>query len=146
PSGKAPARRRAAPRRADWPCWGPCSSAPPSLGRRFGKRFGKRFGRRFGERALEPRQRERRMRGGRALVLPAFALGTGARPGLRLLADGEDAVADRTAARNAEVHQSTRRLARHNVVMAGLAADHAAERNDAVIGRLALRGGVEHER
>ena len=69
----------------------------------------------------------------------------GPRPGLRLGVDGEDAVAAGQPVRDREVHQRARRLHRHDVEMKGLALDHAAERDHAVIGLLLLLGGVDRD-
>ena len=68
-----------------------------------------------------------------------------ARPGLRLGVDGEDAVAERQPALDREVDQRARRLHRHDVEMEGLALDHAAERDRAVIGLLLLLGRVDRD-
>ena len=88
-------------------------------------------------------QRQRRARRVAALV----ALGQArARPGLRLVVDGEDAVAERKLARDRKIDQRARRLHRHDVEMEGLAPDHAAERDHAVIGLLRLLGGIDRDR
>ena len=111
PSGRAPARRRGAPRCARR------SSPSVSLSR---------------EPALDAQHGERRLRRAAALVQFGDA---GAGPGLRLGLDGEDAVAERQAARDREVHQRARALAGDDLVVARLAADDAAERHRGVVGR-----------
>jgi hypothetical protein len=60
--------------------------------------------------------------------------------------DGEDAVSDRNLPTDADVHQGARGLSRDDVVMAGLAADDAAERDDAVIGGPGAARRIERER
>ena len=87
---------------------------------------------RFSEPALERDQRQRRARGVAAFVLLFHAR---AGQGLRLVLDGDDAVADRQSARQRKLHQAARRLMRDDLEMDGLAADDAAERDGAVIGR-----------
>ena len=87
-------------------------------------------------------ERQRRARGVAALVLLGDAR---PRPGLRLVVDGQDAIAARQPARDREVDQRTRRLHRHDVEMEGLALDHAAERDHAVIGLFLLFGRVDRD-
>ena len=80
---------------------------------------------------------QRRAHGIAALVA---AIERRARHRLLFGIDGEDAVADRKTFRDRNVHQRARRLARHDIVVAGLAANDAAERDSAVV-RLARRFG-----
>ena len=128
PSGRAPAPRRAAPRRAGWPC------APRMIALRHA---------RYRDPALEADERERRARGIAALValveLRAFAR-------LRIGVDGDDAVADRDAARDRQVHQRARRFKRHDLEMQRLAADDAAEPDRAVERLAGALGGIERDR
>ena len=78
----------------------------------------------------------------RAAPLVQFA-DARAGPGLRFVFDGQDAVAERQAPGHREVHQGARALARDDVVMAGLAADDAAERHRRIVGRAGRRGRIE---
>ena len=87
-------------------------------------------------------QGQRRL-GGTAALVPLV----GPRPRHRLLlgVDRENAVAHGEFSRQRQIHQAARRLARHDVVMAGLAADHAAERDHAVISLALLLGRRERD-
>src|SRR5689334_2880737 len=69
--------------------------------------------------------------GGVAALVAAMRFG--ASLGLLHRIDGDDAVADREAPLNRQVHQPTRALAADIVVVAGLAPDHTAQREEAVI-------------
>ena len=95
PSGRAPARRQAAPRRAGWPC------APRAAAARAIARPSR-------ELALEPHQGQRGARRAAAFVRSVCAR---ARQRLRVGVDGEDAVADRQSQRDRDVHQRARGLA-----------------------------------
>ena len=55
------------------------------------------------------------------------------RPGLLVVLDRQDAVAEGERLVDGEVHDRPRRLADDHVVVAGLPADHAAEHDEAVI-------------
>ena len=66
-------------------------------------------------------------------------------PSLLLVLDREDAVGERNAARDRQVHQGPGALAGDDVVMARLAADHAAERDHGVVGLAGLLGRVESD-
>src|SRR5215468_7617927 len=70
------------------------------------------------------------MRGIAALVA---TIGEGTRLGLLHSVDGDDAIADRELLVHREIHQAARALAADIVVVRGLAADDAAQRNEAVI-------------
>ncbi len=80
------------------------------------------------EAAGERHQMQRRLGGAAALVL---AGGIGADRGLRVALHRQDAVADAEPVQP-EQHQPARRIVADRLVMRGLAADHAAERDVAV--------------
>ena len=65
---------------------------------------------------------------------PLFFSDPGAGPGLLVILDGQDAVAQRHPMPAREIHQAARALAADIIVMRGLAADDAAERDEAVEG------------
>ena len=83
---------------------------------------------------------ERGLGGAAALVEPS---GVGAFQGLLLGVDGQDAVAERQPARDRDVHERPRALARDDIVMAGLAPNDAAERDGGLVRLAALRRGIE---
>src|SRR3954464_9848241 len=80
------------------------------------------------EASLETDQRQRGARGIAALVA---LLHTGTCPGLCIIIDGDDPVADRDAARARDIHQATRGFERHDLEMDGVASNNAAKRYDA---------------
>ena len=75
----------------------------------------------------------------------AFAVGAAARPRQRLLlgVDGQDAVADRHGVLDGDLHQPVIGVVADDVVVRGLAADDAAERDGAV--PLAVVGAARNE-
>ena len=64
-------------------------------------------------------------------------------PGLGVVFDGENAVAERKPPGDGQIHQRARALARDDVVVPGLAADDAAERHRRVIGPPRPLGRIE---
>ena len=91
---------------------------------------------------MDAQDRQRRL--GRAAALVQL-VDPGAGPGLLVILDRQDAVAERDAARDREIHQRPRALAGDDVVMPGLAADDAAERDHRVVGLPSVRGRVERD-
>ena len=86
------------------------------------------------ENAREPEQGERCARGVAAFVAFVYS---GALPGLMLVVDGKNAVAERNPARDRQVHEPACGFLCHDIEMNGVAADHATKRHGAVI-RLAF--------
>ena len=131
PSGRAPAPRQAARRRGGWR--GVRRSVRPLWPWRY--------------RLARWRLIATSASAARAASPPlSCSVDARARPGLRLVVDGEDAVAARQPVRDREVDQRARRLHRHDVEMERLALDHAAERHHAVVGLLLLFGRVDRDR
>src|SRR3954466_14572535 len=95
------------------------------------------------EASLETDQRQRGARGVAALVA---LLHTGTWPGLCIIIDGDDPVADRDAARARNIHQTTRRFERDDFEMDGVASNNAAERYHGFIGLAGALGGIERDR
>src|SRR5215475_3491906 len=92
--------------------------------------------------ALEAYERERRMGGIAALVRLVHL---GAHPGLRIVVDGDNAVADRHPAGAGDFHQPARGFERHDLEMDRIAPDDTAERHRALIGLAGALGGVERD-
>src|SRR5262245_2415563 len=86
---------------------------------------------------LEPHQSEAGLRRVAALVAPVDA---GALPGLFAAFAGQDAETDWHGMLHGELMQGSGRFPRHDIVMAGLAADDATERDAA-----AMAAGLSHE-
>ncbi len=89
-------------------------------------------------------ERRRDTGAGRLAALVA-AVGSRTHQRLRLVLDGQDAVADRKPVADREILQRARGLGADMVVMGGLAADHAAER-DKPVKPPAGRGGQRDRR
>ena len=83
----------------------------------------------FSQFRFECDHRKRRFRRRAALVHLAHPR---ARPGLLVVLDGQDAVADRKPMRDGEIHERSRGFVRDGVVVRGLAADDAAEGDIAI--------------
>ncbi len=86
-----------------------------------------------------------RDRGARRVAALVALRRIGANDGLRLVLDGQDAVAHRQQVLNGDVHDGARTLARDDLEMIGLAANDAAERDrpgvSAAFGQHADGGG-----
>src|SRR6185369_14591810 len=87
--------------------------------------------------ALERDHGEAGLRRTTALVL-LFLLGAG--PGLVLVLDGDDAVADREIVVDGQIHQAPRAFLAHRVVVRGLATNDAADGDIAVEAALEASG------
>ncbi len=94
------------------------------------------------ELALQAHQRERGQRRVAALVGPAL-LGIGAHGRLLLIVHGQDAISERQTARDREIGKRAGALIGDDLEMIGVAANDAAERDHALIGRAGGLGGVE---
>src|SRR5690554_2809232 len=97
---------------------------------------------RLRETALERDHGQRRARRIAALVL---AVRPRADPGLLLVLDGQDPVADGRAVMDGEILQAAGAFVAHHLEMIGLAADHDAERHEAVVTGAARLHAVEGE-
>ena len=118
PSGKAPARRRAAPRRACWPCGSPLAAARAIIHFPASRRL-----RRTSASAARAASPPLSCSSGRARAKACASVLTVTMP----LPIG-------SAARDRELHQTARGLLRDDLEVDGVAADHAAKRDHAVIG------------
>src|SRR5262245_55057871 len=97
---------------------------------------------RFRQSASDAQHCKRRARGVAALV----ELGsTRPRPGLLLVVDGQNTVAERKFPRDSQIHQSARGFHRDDLEMDGFSLDDAAERDRGVIWLALLLRGVERD-
>src|SRR5215203_4343076 len=81
--------------------------------------------------ALKTYQRECGARGVAAFVT---LFRTSPRPGLHVIVDRNNAIADRHSAGARDIHQTARRFKRHDLKMDGVAPNNAAKRHNAFVG------------